>query len=43
MLDIGDPVPDVKLQSHEGKSVSLADYRGKKILLWFYPAALTPG
>jgi hypothetical protein len=39
----GHPVPALALVSHEGRPLSLADFRGKKILLWFYPAADTPG
>ncbi len=43
MLSIGDPAPSFRLTSHEGKTVSLDDQRGKKVLLWFYPKADTPG
>jgi thioredoxin-dependent peroxiredoxin len=43
MLKVGDPAPDFTASSHQGATVSLADFRGKKVLLWFYPEADTPG
>jgi peroxiredoxin Q/BCP len=43
MLNPGDLAPDFSVVSHEGKTVSLRDFRGKKVLLWFYPKADTPG
>ena len=43
MLNIGDKAPDFTLLDQDGNSVSLADFRGKKVLLWFYPKASTPG
>ena len=43
MLNAGDQVADFTLQTHEGKTVSLKDLRGKKVLVWFYPKADTPG
>lgn len=42
-LDLGDQVPDLKLPSSSGKEVSLLDYRGKRIILYFYPKDDTPG
>ena len=42
-LAAGDPVPTVALESHDGRRVSLADFKGKKILVWFYPKAGTSG
>jgi len=42
-LRVGDPAPDFSAVSHDGKSVSLEDYRGKKLMLWFYPRAGTGG
>lgn len=42
-LDIGDKVPDFKLPSSEGKEISLHDFAGKKIVLYFYPKDDTPG
>jgi len=43
MLTVGDMAPSFTVQTHEGKDLSLASLRGKKILLWFYPKADTPG
>jgi peroxiredoxin Q/BCP len=43
MLAIGTPAPDFTVKTHEGKDLSLASLRGKKVLLWFYPKADTPG
>jgi peroxiredoxin len=43
MLRIGDPAPDFTSLTHEGKDLTLATLRGKKVLLWFYPKADTPG
>jgi hypothetical protein len=42
-LAVGEPVPTVSLESSDGRRLSLADLRGKKVLLWFYPKADTPG
>ena len=43
MLDIGTQAPDFSVQDHHGKNVSLKDFRGKKVVIWFYPKADTPG
>ena len=43
MLKPGDPAPEFELQDHLGRTVRLADYRGKRVVLWFYPKADTPG
>jgi peroxiredoxin Q/BCP len=39
----GDTAPDFTLPDADGKPVSLADHRGRKTIVYFYPAALTPG
>ncbi|GGX64393.1 thioredoxin-dependent thiol peroxidase [Saccharospirillum salsuginis] len=39
----GDPAPEFTTVNQDGKEVSLADYRGKKVVLYFYPKAMTPG
>jgi peroxiredoxin Q/BCP len=39
----GDPAPDFTLPDSTGKPVSLADYRGRSVVVYFYPAAGTPG
>jgi peroxiredoxin Q/BCP len=42
-LSPGDPAPDFTLPSDAGDEVSLSDLRGKKVIVYFYPAAMTPG
>ncbi|MDT0445542.1 thioredoxin-dependent thiol peroxidase [Streptomyces johnsoniae] len=42
-LQPGDPAPAFTLPDAEGKPVSLADHAGRKVIVYFYPAALTPG
>jgi peroxiredoxin len=43
MLKPGDPAPDFEAPVHDGRRVKLSDLRGKKVVLWFYPKADTPG
>ena len=43
MLKPGDPAPEFTATSYDGRDVNLADLRGKKVLLYFYPKADTPG
>ena len=43
LLNVGDTAPDFTLSSHEGKTVTLRDLKGKNVVLWFYPKADTPG
>jgi peroxiredoxin Q/BCP len=42
-LETGEKAPAFKLLDHKGEKVSLADFKGKKVILYFYPAAATPG
>jgi peroxiredoxin Q/BCP len=42
-LSPGDAAPAFTLTDSEGASVSLADFAGSKVILYFYPAAMTPG
>jgi peroxiredoxin Q/BCP len=42
-LSTGDPAPDFTLPTDDGRTVSLADLRGRKVIVYFYPAAMTPG
>lgn len=42
-LTAGDPAPDFTLDDADGNPVSLADHRGRKVVVYFYPAASTPG
>jgi peroxiredoxin Q/BCP len=39
----GDPAPAFTLSDADGKQVSLSSYRGQRVIVYFYPAALTPG
>jgi thioredoxin-dependent peroxiredoxin len=43
MLKPGDKAPNFTLTSDEGKSVSLSDFKGQQIVLYFYPKASTSG
>lgn len=43
MLAEGDKAPDFKLQDDQGKEVSLKDFKGKNVVLYFYPKDDTPG
>ena len=43
MLKAGDQAPDFEVKDHEGRTVRLSDYRGRDVVLWFYPKADTPG
>ena len=43
MVHEGDPVPDVKLEGLEGQPVSPADFKGQKLVLYFYPKDDTSG
>jgi len=43
MLSAGTQAPDFTLSDSTGESISLSDYLGKKIVLWFFPKASTPG
>jgi peroxiredoxin Q/BCP len=42
-LSPGDPAPDFTLPDADGNPVSLADHRGRRVIVYCYPAALTPG
>ncbi len=42
-LSPGDAAPDFTLPTDDGSSVSLGDLRGRKVIVYFYPAAMTPG
>jgi peroxiredoxin Q/BCP len=43
MLKEGDKAPDFKVTGDEGQTISLKDYRGRNLVLYFYPKANTPG
>jgi peroxiredoxin Q/BCP len=42
-LSPGDPAPEFTLADADGKQVSLGEFRGRKVVVYFYPAAMTPG
>ncbi|KUI27152.1 peroxiredoxin [Mycobacterium sp. IS-1742] len=42
-LAVGDAAPEFSLSDADGNTVSLSDYRGRKVIVYFYPAASTPG
>lgn len=42
-LDTGDKAPDFTLANHDGSKVKLSALKGQKVILYFFPAALTPG
>jgi peroxiredoxin Q/BCP len=43
MLSTGDPAPDFTLSDADGNPVSLSDFKGQKVVLYFYPKDDTPG
>jgi peroxiredoxin Q/BCP len=42
-LEAGNTAPSFTLPDQDGKDISLSDFAGKKVILYFYPAAATPG
>jgi len=42
-LKVGDKAPEFTAKDNEGNSIKLIDYKGKKVVLFFYPKASTPG
>lgn len=42
-LKVGDRAPDFRLAADDGRTVTLADYRGRWLVLYFFPKAMTPG
>tara|TARA_Y100001970_G_scaffold159278_1_gene194860 strand:- start:298 stop:429 length:132 start_codon:yes stop_codon:yes gene_type:complete len=43
MLKVGSKAPDFTLDDQDGTQISLSDFQGQKVLIWFYPKASTPG
>jgi peroxiredoxin len=42
MISVGEPAPDFTLRDQDGEDVSLSDYKGRKVILVFYPADFSP-
>jgi len=43
MVQVGDVAPAFKVKNHKGQDVELNQFKGKHVVLWFYPRADTPG
>ena len=43
LLNVGDSAPDFEVPNQDGKLVNLSQFRGKRLVLWWYPKADTPG
>jgi len=43
MIKVGDKAPEFRLKADDGKEASLSDFRGKRVLLFFFPKANTSG
>ncbi len=43
MLKVGDKAPDFRLKTDEGATISFSDFRGRRVVLFFFPKANTPG
>ena len=43
MLTVGKKAPAFTVKDHNGREVSLLDYKGKTVVIWFYPRANTGG
>ena len=43
MIEPGEQAPDFELPDQEGRAVKLSDFRGQRVVLYFYPKAETPG
>lgn len=42
-IEVGQQVPDIELTGDNGEKVKLSDFKGKHIVLYFYPKDMTPG
>ncbi len=42
-LEIGKKAPDFALQDEEGRTVKLSEFKGKRVVVFFFPKAMTPG
>jgi peroxiredoxin Q/BCP len=39
VVDVGDIAPDFELPDHDGRAVKLSDFRGQRVVVYFYPKA----
>ena len=42
MLGVGSKAPEFQFSEQDGNTVNITDFKGKKVLLWFFPKASTP-
>src|SRR5699024_5132079 len=42
-VEVGSPAPDFTLSNQSGEEISLSDFKGKNVVLYFYPKDMTPG
>jgi len=43
VISVGDKAPQINLKDADGRTVKLSDFKGKKVVLYFYPRDMTPG
>jgi thioredoxin-dependent peroxiredoxin len=43
LLKVGERAPEFCVTADDGKKIALADFRGKNVILYFFPKAMTPG
>ena len=43
MLEVGSKAPEFQLSDQDGNTVNITDFKGEKVLLWFFPKASTSG
>jgi peroxiredoxin Q/BCP len=43
LLEVGNNAPDFSLQNQNDETITLSGLKGKKVVVWFYPKANTPG
>ena len=43
MLEVGSKAPEFQLRDQDGNTVNITNFKGGKVLLWFFPKASTPG
>ena len=43
LLNVGDKAPAFTLPNYNGENISLSDFKGKDVIVWFFPKASTPG